>query len=61
MKNLFTYLKNVRAELSHVVWPTRKQAALNTLLILIISVITALLIVLFDYIFTTAVTKVIGV
>ena len=61
MKNLFTYLKNVRAELGHVVWPTRKQAAINTGLILLISVLTALLIVLFDNIFTAIVSKLIGV
>ncbi|MBP9816751.1 MAG: preprotein translocase subunit SecE [Candidatus Pacebacteria bacterium] len=55
MKSLFTYLKNVRAELEHVVWPKPRTAATHTLLIILISVAFALLISGFDYVFTNLV------
>lgn len=59
MKHFISYLKNVRAELGHVVWPSRKQTVNHTLLIIILSVFTALLIALLDYIFTGVVGRLI--
>ncbi len=55
MHSLITYLKNVRGEMKHVVWPTRQQAISHTVLIILISAITALLITGLDYVFTSAV------
>lgn len=55
MKSLFTYLKNVRAELEHVVWPKPRTAATHTVLIILISIAFALLIAGFDYVFTNLV------
>jgi preprotein translocase subunit SecE len=39
--NLFTYLKAVRAELKEVAWPTRAQTISFTIIVILISVITA--------------------
>ncbi len=59
MKSLFTYLKNVRAELEHVVWPKPRTAAGHTILIIVISIAFALLIAGLDYVFTNLVGAVI--
>lgn len=52
MASLVTYLKHVRAELDHVVWPTPRQALVHVALIVLISIVTALLIAGFDYVFS---------
>ena len=48
------YIKETRAELKHVAWPTRRQATVFTVVVIIISLITAAYLGAFDYIFTTA-------
>ncbi|MCI0597631.1 preprotein translocase subunit SecE [Candidatus Parcubacteria bacterium] len=55
MKNLFSYLKNVRGELTHVVWPKSRQALMHTLLILAISAFVAVCIGVLDYLLTSLV------
>jgi len=55
MNSFFTYLKNVRAELEHVVWPKPRTAVGHTILILVISAVTAAFLALLDYLFTSAV------
>jgi preprotein translocase SecE subunit len=52
MHSLISYLKNVRGELAHVVWPNRRQAVIHTFLIILISALVALVITGFDYVFT---------
>ncbi|HYE22872.1 MAG TPA: preprotein translocase subunit SecE [Candidatus Paceibacterota bacterium] len=52
MQGLTTYLKNVRAELKHVVWPTQKQATTHVILILLICAFGVALIAALDYVFT---------
>lgn len=47
------YIKETRAEFKHVAWPTRKQAILYTLVVIVISLLTAAYLGAFDYVFTT--------
>lgn len=47
------YIKETRAELKHVSWPTRRQAAIFTVVVIVISLVTAAYLGAFDYIFTT--------
>ncbi len=54
------YLKDTRAELRHVAWPTRTQTIVYTILVAAISIGVALYLGLFDYLFTSALTRVIG-
>ena len=49
---LVDYVKETRAEFRHVTWPTRKQAILYTLVVIVISLFTAGYLGLFDYLFT---------
>lgn len=60
MNAFFTYLKNVRAEMAHVVWPDRRQAVMHTILIIVISAVLALLISGLDYVFTGIVSRLVG-
>lgn len=55
MNNFFTYLKNVRGEMKHVVWPTPRQAILHTFIILLISAGVAVFIGVLDYLLTSLV------
>jgi preprotein translocase subunit SecE len=57
MKSLFTYLRNVRGELVHVVWPSRNHAMIQTALIIVVSVIAALYLSGLDYVFTGVVNR----
>jgi len=53
MQGFITYLKNVRAELKHVVWPTQKQATTHVILILLMCAFGVAFIAALDYVFTT--------
>ncbi len=53
MSRLVEYLKETKLELNHVSWPTQKQAAVSTVLVILISVITALFLGFFDFVFRT--------
>lgn len=55
MKPFLDYLSGVRAEMTHVKWPTTPQAIGYTGLVIIISLITAALLGALDYLFTHAV------
>jgi len=49
---LITYLREVRGEMKHVSWPTRKQVILFTTLVIILSIITAMFLGAFDTFFS---------
>lgn len=52
MAKLAEYIKETRAELKHVSWPTRRQAAVFTAVVIVISLLTAAYLGAFDYLFT---------
>ncbi len=45
------YLKDVRAEMKHVSWPTKRQVVIYTVVVILISFIVAYYLGLFDVIF----------
>ncbi len=53
------YLKETKAELAHVTWPTRKQAIVFTVVVIIISFATAFYLGATDYLFSILLKKVI--
>ncbi|MFA6094803.1 MAG: preprotein translocase subunit SecE [Candidatus Paceibacterota bacterium] len=59
MGRIINYIKDTRAELKHVSWPTRKQAVAFTAAIIVLSLVVALFLALFDNIFTRILDKVI--
>lgn len=59
MKSFLDYLSGVRAELTHVKWPTTTQAVSYTVLVIIISIIVAALLGGLDIVFTRGVEEII--
>lgn len=60
MTSPFTYLKHVREEFTHIVWPTNQTAIGHTLIVIFIAIVIALLVGLFDYLFGLIVSSIIG-
>ncbi len=60
MAGIGQYLKDTHGELRHVAWPTQAQTVVYAVLVAIISVIVAIYLGLFDYLFTTGVGKIVG-
>lgn len=52
MNRLANYLRDTRAELKHVKWPTQTQTFIYTALVIGISIIVAIFLGAFDYLFT---------
>ena len=61
MAGIGQYLKDTRGELRHVAWPTRTQTIVYTVLVALLSVGVSLYLGLFDYIFTGALSRALGV
>jgi len=51
MSKFGEYLKETKAELKHVSWPTRNQAILFTVIVVIFSIVTAFILGAFDFLF----------
>lgn len=60
MTSPLTYLKHVREEFTHIVWPTSRTAVAHTLVVIGITVAIALLVAFFDYLFGSIVSRIIG-
>lgn len=61
MTSPLAYLKHVREEFTHIVWPTSRTAIAHTLVVIIIAVAIALFVGLLDYLFGLAVSYVTAV
>ncbi|MEK7101598.1 MAG: preprotein translocase subunit SecE [Patescibacteria group bacterium] len=57
----FTYLKHVREEFTHIVWPSNRTALAHTLVVIFIAIAIALFVGLLDYLFSLVVSYVAGV
>lgn len=49
---LINYFKEVRSELRHVTWPSTRQTAVFTVIVIILAIGTAYFLGVFDFIFT---------
>lgn len=56
----FSYLKHVREEFTHIVWPTNRTAIAHTLVVIFIAIAIALLVGLLDYAFGSVVNRIVG-
>jgi len=54
------YIRDTRGELKHVSWPTRKQAIVFTVLTIILSVLLALYLGFFDFLFSLGLEQIIA-
>lgn len=55
-----TYLKHVREEFTHIVWPSNRTAIGHTLVVIFIALFIAFAVGLFDYGFGLFVSHVVG-
>lgn len=53
VKRFINYLKDVRAEMMHVSWPTRRQVGVYTAVVIFVSILTSLFLGFFDFLFTS--------
>lgn len=60
MPNILNFLKETRAELEKVVWPTREQTIRYSILVIIVAVATGLFLGGLDYILTALTTYLIN-
>ena len=60
MSKITEYLKETKAELKHVIWPSRRQTFYYTLIVIVLSVLVAYYLGIFDFIFSQGLQKIIG-
>ena len=60
MSKITEYFKDTKAELKHVVWPGRNQVFYYTLIVIVLSVLVAYYLGVFDFIFSRGLEKVIS-
>lgn len=52
MERLIAYIKATQGEMRHVSWPSRQQAAVLTVLVILISLAAAVFLGFFDFVFS---------
>lgn len=57
MSKIVEYIKDTKGELKHVVWPTRNQILLYTIIVIVLSLILSYFLGVFDFIFSKGLTK----
>jgi preprotein translocase SecE subunit len=57
MKRFIQYIRDTRAELVHVKWPTKREAMAFTLLVILVSILTSVLLGFFDYLLSLVIQK----
>ncbi len=60
MSKIIEYFKETKIELKHVIWPTKNQTLFYTLIVVILSVLIAYLLGIFDFIFLQGLQKIIS-
>ncbi len=60
MTSPLAYLKHVREEFTHIVWPTTRTAVAHTLVVILIAAAIALLVGLLDYALSSGVNRIVG-
>ncbi|MBP9715120.1 MAG: preprotein translocase subunit SecE [Candidatus Pacebacteria bacterium] len=60
MSKITEYLKETKTELKHVIWPSRQQTMFFTIIVIVLSIVTAYFLGLFDFIFSRGLEKVIS-
>ncbi|MDP2789357.1 MAG: preprotein translocase subunit SecE [bacterium] len=60
MSKITEYLKETKTELKHVIWPKRSQTIFYTIIVVVLSVVIAYFLGIFDFIFSRGLEKVIS-
>lgn len=54
---MINYFKDVRSEMRHVSWPSRNTVIMYTIVVLLVSLMTAIYLGLWDYLFTAIIRR----
>lgn len=60
MSKIIEYLKDTKTELKHVIWPKRSQTLYYTLIVIVLSVLVAYFLGVFDFIFSRGLEKILS-
>ena len=60
MSKITEYFKDTKAELKHVIWPNRSQTIFYTIIVVVLSVLIAYFLGIFDFIFLQGLQKLIS-
>ena len=60
MSKTTEYFKDIKAELKHVIWPSRSQTIFYTIFVVALSVFIAYYLGFFDFLFSQGLGKLIG-
>jgi preprotein translocase subunit SecE len=60
MSKATEYFKEIKGELKHVIWPSKKQTIFYTIIVIVLSVIVAYFLGVFDFIFSKGLEKIIS-
>lgn len=60
MSKITEYFKETKTELRHVIWPNRSQTFYYTLIVIVLSVLVAYYLGVFDFIFSQGLEKIIN-
>lgn len=61
MSKITEYFKEIRAELKHVVWPSKNQTIFYTIIVIVLSILVAYFLGVFDFIFSKGLEKIIAI
>jgi len=56
-KKIITFFKEVKTEIKKVNWPTKKETLRYTLIVILVSIVTAIFLGGLDFVFTTLLNK----
>jgi preprotein translocase subunit SecE len=59
--NPFTFLQQVRAEAAKIVWPSRRETGISTVMVLVMAVLASILFLVADALISRGVAFLIGV
>ena len=59
--NPFEFLQQVRTEVAKVTWPTRRETVITTIMVLVMTILTALFFLAADWTLRTLVSLVLGI
>ena len=57
MSKITEYFKETRAELKHVIWPSRMQTVYYTLIVVVLSILLAYFLGFFNFLFSSGLNK----
>ena len=60
MSKIIEYFKETKIELKHVIWPNRQQTIFYSLIVIVLSILIAYLLGVFDFVFLQGLQKIIS-